>query len=270
MALLSSSSTDDETMEEDKMKKNLLSIRKFLKKHKRIIVISLSLLLFIGVFLAVFFISFLNYHCLNLEAHDENVIASLKFYDPRNQTLLDFPDEFNDSFNCSIGTVIGIHGYGDSYDTDWLAFSSTLLFNATENEGWCLFSMDWDDIAKYSYISSAKEVRSLGYWLSKTIEENPKVFDSSSLQIVGHSLGAHIAGFAGKEYFSATGTKLSKITGVDPAGPLFQTCGDKHRLSVSDADHVLTVITNSGYLFKNGMVPLATTWKHEFDSKRRC
>lgn len=54
MALLSSSSTDDETMEEDKMKKNLLSIRKFLMKHKRIIVISLSLLLFIGAFLAVF------------------------------------------------------------------------------------------------------------------------------------------------------------------------------------------------------------------------
>ena len=200
-------------------------------------------------------ILFLNYHCLNLETHHENIIASLKFYNPENQTqLLAFPDEFNDSFNCSLGTLIGIHGYGDSFDTDWLTFSSTLLFNSTENEGWCLFSMDWDEIAEYSYISSAKEVRSLGYWLSKKIQESPQVFDSVSLQIVGHSLGAHIAGFAGKEYHSATGKKISKITGLDPAGPLFQTCGDGHRLSVSDADHVLTVITNSGYLFKNGMV----------------
>lgn len=71
--------------------------------------------------------------------------------------MLEFPEKFKDvEMNCSIGTVIGIHGYGDKYNTDWLAYSAVLLFNATENPGWCLFSMDWDEIAEYSFISSAK------------------------------------------------------------------------------------------------------------------
>ncbi|CAG5086509.1 Oidioi.mRNA.OKI2018_I69.PAR.g11237.t1.cds [Oikopleura dioica] len=260
MPLLSPSSQSDEERgerksEENMCKRYILTLGKQFSKHRKIIIIISCVFTFVGAFLAIFFVSFLNYHCLNLETHDVDLTASLKFYDGgSNLTLLNFPEQYNDEQNCSIGTLIGIHGYGDAYNTDWLAYTAVTFFNETENEGWCFFSMDWDEIAQYNYIASAKKVRSLGFWLSETIQKHNQIFDPSSIQIIGHSLGAHIAGFTGKEFFAATGIKISKISGLDPAGPLFQTCDDHHRLSTQDADHVLTVITNSGYLFHNGLV----------------
>ena len=37
---------------------------------------------------------------------------------------------------------------------------------------------------------------------------------------VGHSLGSHTCGFAGKN-FPKLGLRMSRISGLDPAGPLF-------------------------------------------------
>lgn len=65
-----------------------------------------------------------------------------------------------------------------------------------------------------------------------------------NLELAGISLGAHIVGFAAKQYYRMTGNKPSRITGLDPAGPCFRGLTKEHRLDSSDAVRVDVLHTN--------------------------
>ena len=59
-----------------------------------------------------------------------------------------------------------------------------------------------------------------------------------TLDLVGHSLGAHALGFAGKSYLKSTGVKLARIVALDPAAPCFKGVDEENRLSKDDANFV--------------------------------
>lgn len=61
--------------------------------------------------------------------------------------------------------------------------------------------------------------------------------------IVAHSLGAHVAGLAGK---TLDGDRLQSIVGLDPARPLFSLDRPMERLANTDAEYVETIHTNRG------------------------
>lgn len=64
----------------------------------------------------------------------------------------------------------------------------------------------------------------------------------NTFHILGHSLGAHIAGYAGK-YLDG---KLGHITGFDPAGPYFEGIKElEARLWHTDAEFVESIHTDS-------------------------
>lgn len=68
----------------------------------------------------------------------------------------------------------------------------------------------------------------------------------SSIELIGHSLGAHIAGFAGNYIQSTLNQSVGKIVGLDPAGPLYQFQEEDERLSPDDADLVVAIHSDAG------------------------
>ena len=67
----------------------------------------------------------------------------------------------------------------------------------------------------------------------------------SSFHLIGHSLGAHVVGYAGKWLEG----KLAHITGLDPAGPYFEgLTNPAARLWHTDAQFVESIHTDAHHL----------------------
>ena len=82
--------------------------------------------------------------------------------------------------------------------------------------------------------------------------------------LCGHSLGAQIAGFAGKYVARSriSGHKIQTILAADPAGPSFAGAIAEERLDKSDADEVIVVHTTD-FLGDNhaiGTLDIYVTW----------
>ena len=71
-----------------------------------------------------------------------------------------------------------------------------------------------------------------------------------NLHLVGHSLGAHVAGFMAKKVASLGLGKVPRLTGLDPAYPFFELAGPEGRVDKTDAELVQIVHTNSGWLWE--------------------
>lgn len=68
------------------------------------------------------------------------------------------------------------------------------------------------------------------------------------VHFIGFSLGAHVSGFAGSEL-----PGLKRITGLDPAGPLFESQHIKARLDSGDANFVDVIHSNGENLILGGL-----------------
>ncbi|XP_033159059.1 phospholipase A1 [Drosophila mauritiana] len=84
------------------------------------------------------------------------------------------------------------------------------------------------------------------------IEESLVSINSGSDFFVGHSLGAHIMGTAGRTFKKLTGKLIPRITGLDPAKPCFRREKILPGLTRGDAKLVDIIHTNIGILAKRG------------------
>lgn len=102
---------------------------------------------------------------------------------------------------------------------------------------------DWGDGATTWYFQASSNARIVGAEIAVFVRFlHDKVgISMSNVHIVGHSLGAHIAGYAG----ASLKGKLGRITALDPAKPYFEATHSSVRLDRSDALYVDVVHTDA-------------------------
>lgn len=140
--------------------------------------------------------------------------------------------------------VIFMHGFTD----DPSLFNFAVVNEAFQSKGHHnILALDASPLIRYLYLRSSTYVRFIGEKLGETLAAMVNSgLDRKNIHLVGHSLGSHIAGFAGKAFHSLTGTLVGRISGLDPAGPAFSHEDKNLRLAASDAEFVDVIHTNAG------------------------
>uniref|UniRef100_G3MMB2 Lipase domain-containing protein n=2 Tax=Amblyomma maculatum TaxID=34609 RepID=G3MMB2_AMBMU len=142
------------------------------------------------------------------------------------------------------------HGFTSDNDMSWMHTMKEALFNHLQDK--CnVILVEWIQGAKFPrYAAAAANSPMPGTLISLLLIEMNKPdlghLSPESVHLIGFSLGAHVLGFCGRHFYRATGKKLGRITGLDPAGPLFE--GTNVSLSFHDAEFVDVIHTHSGSL----------------------
>ncbi|KAJ2944025.1 hypothetical protein O0L34_g8353 [Tuta absoluta] len=99
---------------------------------------------------------------------------------------------------------------------------------------------------KKIYFKCVKNARLVGKAIAELIIHLVSFgIKAADFHLIGVSLGAHAAGWAGKYYLHSEGRHLGRITGLDPAGPCFANLPRDKRLDKTDALHVDVIHSNS-------------------------
>ncbi|ESP05106.1 hypothetical protein LOTGIDRAFT_102360, partial [Lottia gigantea] len=110
----------------------------------------------------------------------------------------------------------------------------------------------WEEGAAMFYPQAASNTKTMGRRLADMIEamSDSEGISLNMVHLVGHGLGAHVAGFAGKRLnFLGIGERLGRITALDPSGPGFALEDDNDHLDMTDAEFVDVIHSNDGELF---------------------
>ncbi|KAM9831403.1 lipoprotein lipase [Neosynchiropus ocellatus] len=139
------------------------------------------------------------------------------------------------SFNSTAKTFLIIHGWTLSgLFESWVSKLVSALY-ARENTA-NVIVVDWLDSAQNHYVFAAQKTKEVGQEVARFIDwiQETSNIPLENIHLIGYSLGAHVAGFAG----SHASNKVGRITGLDPAGPDFEGEHAHRRLSPDDAHFV--------------------------------
>jgi len=176
------------------------------------------------------------------------IAPNFRLYTRLNQDKPQFIDDYdlaklqNSSYNGSKRTVIVVHGYIE-IRPEWMErIRDGLLRNVDCN----VILVDWFRGGFPPYLQAAGNTRLVGAMIAELIKFLISQTRSSPdfYHVVGFSLGSHIAGYAGSR-LQQDGLILGRITGLDPAGPLFSATDPAVRLDPTDAQFVDVIHTDA-------------------------
>ncbi|EEB14141.1 Ves G 1 allergen precursor, putative [Pediculus humanus corporis] len=158
------------------------------------------------------------------------------------------------SFDNTLPTIFATHGFMGLGDSPWITEMKTEFLMA-ENVNF--ISVDWSQCARNIFydqvvVCMKENAYKLGQFLIFLQREANLNF--SNTHLIGHSLGAHMMGLATKvlPYRKAIG----RVTGLDPAAPLFEHVPPSERINPHVAQFV--DIIHSSIVFVGLKKPLGT------------
>lgn len=138
-------------------------------------------------------------------------------------------------FNTSSKTILIIHGWTMSGMFENWMHKLVAAVQRRESEA-NVVVVDWLGLAHHLYPDAVNHTRRVGKSIATVLDwlQEEEQLRLEDIHMIGYSLGAHVAGYAGK-FVSGN---IGRITGLDPAGPMFEGTESHQRLSPEDADFV--------------------------------
>nr|ACH53599.1 lipoprotein lipase [Epinephelus coioides] len=153
------------------------------------------------------------------------------------------PESIKDcEFKSDEQTFIVIHGWTvTGMFESWVPKLVSALFERVPSAN--VIVVDWLTRANQHYPTSAAYTKLVGRDVAKFVTwiQKEAQLPWENVHLLGYSLGAHVAGIAG----DLTDHKISRITGLDPAGPTFEYADNQNTLSKDDAQFVDVLHTNT-------------------------
>uniref|UniRef100_A0A8C9FT69 Triacylglycerol lipase n=1 Tax=Pavo cristatus TaxID=9049 RepID=A0A8C9FT69_PAVCR len=164
----------------------------------------------------------------------------------------------NSHFSPRRRTSFIIHGFSSTGKKGWVVEMCLLLL---EVENMNCIAVDWKEGAKGTYVCAVNNIRVIGAEVAYFIETLQKLFRYSprEIHLIGHSLGAHTAGEAGRRVRG-----IRRISGLDPAGPYFEGTPAEVRLDPTDANFVDVIHSNAAHFPATGFGMYNTTGHLDF------
>ncbi|XP_029514609.1 phospholipase A1 member A-like isoform X3 [Oncorhynchus nerka] len=148
----------------------------------------------------------------------------------------------NSYFNSSLPTNIIVHGYRAlGSKPSWVKQLAQALLRAQDAN---VVVVDWVYGASFAYNLVVENYKEVAVQISVLINQlQNHGCKLESFHFIGVSLGAHVSGFVGTLFKG----EIGRITGLDPAGPMFKGADTFDRLDPSDALFVEAIHTDSDY-----------------------
>jgi len=168
-----------------------------------------------------------------------------------------FDGEIKESFKTNTGgetikeqgkVFFIVHGWKDDYNYTWVRNLQIALQLKQPLSHVVL--VDWSPVSKLKqpqqYPVALASIRPIGLIMAGLLCRMKEALGvrMEDVHIIGHSLGAHLAGMAGTELRRVCGATVGRITGLDPGSGLLWDAPDGAILDKTDAAFVDIIHTN--------------------------
>ncbi|KAL8610577.1 hypothetical protein ACOMHN_006296 [Nucella lapillus] len=142
-------------------------------------------------------------------------------------------------FSSARDTKVVVHGFTHSSRRQWVHDMTRELL---QHDDMNVIVVDWEKGAQFPYGQAASNTRVVGAQIAQLLATLSTHLNNSHerVHIIGHSLGAHVAGYAGERT-----PGMARISGLDPSDPYFKNTPPQVRLDPSDAQFVDVIHTDT-------------------------